>query len=145
MVSVSESILRGGRILPDELEGVVRSQPLAWPAIVAGENYAELGRAAGGLQDRSDTELTVGTSPWFSTRYQPSDGSLNVGGNPGTAGEGAGEYDTRDGGAGPLGDVARMLQQLVDFLPVALVVAVALGIIVALGQLFTFNFNVGGD
>jgi len=127
MVGIVESIREGGQVLPDPAERGVRSTLPGQVLVSVGETGASLGRTLAGESD--GTEVTFGSSPLGSGRYDFGDDRVEL---PGSGG----------GTGSPISNLAGLIFNNAD------VIASAVGLLVivyTLGQLFTFNFNIGGS
>lgn len=120
MVGIVEGITEGGQVLPDNVDNAVRSSLPGQVAVAVGETGASLGRSLAG---EGDAEVTFGSSPLGSGRYDLGDGSVEV---PGTGG----------GTGTPISNLAGVI---LTNLPTIVGGLVILVVIYALGNLFTIN------
>jgi len=125
MVSVVEGIREGGRILPENVDTAVRSSVFGQTAVALGETAASGARVIGG-QDETP-EVTFGSSPLGSGRYDL----------------GTGETELPGSGGGTGTPLSQLAGQIIRNLPAIVGGVVVLAVIVALGNLLTFNFNIG--
>jgi len=124
MVGLVEGVTEGGQVLPDNVDTAVRSTLPGQVAVAVGETGASLGRSIAG---EGDGEVTFGTSPLGSGRYDLGDGSVEM---PGT------------GGGTPISQLARLIVTNASAIASGVVVLV---VIYVLGNLFTFNVGVSND
>jgi hypothetical protein len=120
MVGIVEGITEGGQVFPDPVERGVRSSIFGQTAVALGETAASGARAVAGVDE---FEVTFGSSPLGSGRYDFGDGSVEV---PGTG-----------GGTGT--PISRLAGMVITNLPSIVGGVVVLVVIYALGNLFTIN------
>jgi len=123
MVDLVDGIAEGGQVLPDPVERGVRSSIFGQTAVALGETAASGARAVAGVDD---FELTFGSSPVGSGRYDFGDGSVEV---PGTGG----------GTGTPISRLAGLIVTNAGAIASGVLVLV---VIYVLGNLFTFNVGV---
>lgn len=125
MVSIVEGISEGGQVLPDAAERGVRSSIFGQTAVALGETAASGARVIGGQDDTP--EVTFGSSPLGSTRYDPVTGDVEA---PGSGG----------GTGSPISNLAGLIVNNAGAISSGVLLLV---VIYVLGNLFTFNFNIG--
>lgn len=125
MVDLVTSLTRGGQLLPDNVDTAVRSNPFGAGAVMAYETAASAGRS---IATGSSTQLTLGASPYGSTRYDTRTGEISM---PGTGG----------GTGTPLSSLAG---SILTHGRAIVAGVVALIVVYVLGQLITINLGGSG-